>query len=486
MSYRLFEPGSYYSIANIKKNSPGLYISVFNIFETAAIELFENLSLASEVTFDNNSIPVKILIYDFNPIGSAVLRELLLLSHFPNGQKINITVFSEGTNDFYQVYRQVEHNINGKGLDLWDLNFVNNENNLPKLTTFNKIICCTADDNLSLKTILQLQEQYRESLSNDGMTDFYYYCAKSFGIKQETLGNKLVPFGSLKASASLEHIVLANHEDAARYFHQRYATLEILSKIKKERETLDVVNKLKEEVDVVKDIVGKENEFEILNTKITNLEDDLKLSSLSWVDVDRLKYDDDYLEHEVLAAHDNNIPSSKSSEWLLWENLPLFKRRSNSTEKRHIAFKLAALSWVLPNKDLAPDKLSFDSKDTFIPYLTQLSEDAQISESGPLINDWFLSVMKQKNSTLTQKELVNRIELIARSEHARWNAFHVVNNWKYGREKSEENKIHNCLLSWKDLHDYKSDVVKYDYMNLYNITSLDYNYIDGIKKKHGN
>jgi len=43
------------------------------------------------------------------------------------------------------------------------------------------------------------------------------------------------------------------------------------------------------------------------------------------------------------------------------------------------------------------------------------------------------------------------VELMAEMEHARWNVERLRNGWRYGKERDNDRKIHNCLVSWNDL-----------------------------------
>ena len=58
---------------------------------------------------------------------------------------------------------------------------------------------------------------------------------------------------------------------------------------------------------------------------------------------------------------------------------------------------------------------------------------------------------------------------MAKAEHNRWNAFHILNNWRYGSSKNERLKTHDCLLSWENLEKFRPDTIKYDYKNIYDL-----------------
>ena len=51
------------------------------------------------------------------------------------------------------------------------------------------------------------------------------------------------------------------------------------------------------------------------------------------------------------------------------------------------------------------------------------------------------------------------VERMAELEHGRWNIERLRDGWRYGRQRDDSRKIHDCLVSWSDLPD---DVRRYD------------------------
>ncbi len=45
------------------------------------------------------------------------------------------------------------------------------------------------------------------------------------------------------------------------------------------------------------------------------------------------------------------------------------------------------------------------------------------------------------------------VERMAELEHGRWNMERLRNGWRYGRPRDDARRIHDCLVSWKDLDD---------------------------------
>lgn len=399
-SYKLFEPDAFYSIENIKKLSSGLYINIFNLNEQAAIELVTQINLGATTDIVSEQAPqVSILLVGYNLVAEAVLRELLLMSHFCNQKKVKIVILSPETIDFFNTHHQVAEHCNGKGLDLWDLEFVDDEKELLKLSSFDHIVTCYENERLALSTILRFYDQCTtmQMREQDETTSFHYFSAQKHDIKH----NKIKAFGAVEYSASYQQLILGDNEQLAKKSHESYAKTE-----------LDLTNASNDE----------------LNNNI--------------------------------KAHDKRCENANS--WLLWVNQPLFKRRSNFTEKRHFSIKLNVLGGTIPKSVIINNTNNKDIEVSFLPYLDEFT-DLNLS----ILQRWFSYIVNKTN--LTQEQLILRIHQLAKSEHDRWNAFHIVNNWRYGTEKNEKLKTHDCLLSWNDLEKLKPETIKYDYRNIYHI-----------------
>ncbi|MGC0120027.1 NAD-binding protein [Pseudoalteromonas piscicida] len=400
MSYKLFEPKAFYAIESIKKRSPGLLLNVFSTYEQIAIDLVSSLRMGSNAdTLSSDAKPVSVLIAGFGSIGEAILKELLLMSHFFNQKKVNIKIVSDEPNDFFTTYHQVLQHINGNGLDLWDIEFVASMDAIHTPSDFHHIIACYDDEDLALKAILRLYDvcTVQAMQKTDSTTSFHYLST----LKHDIEHDQIKPFGSLENTLNVAGILNNTAENLAQKSHHLYAKAEL-------------------------GIAQLPNEQ--ANT--------------------------------IIEQHD--AKTQNPSLWLHWVNQPLFKRRSNFTEKRHIPIKLLALGATFtPSlvKDDSPTQEPFNAE---LPYLEEFT-DLDID----LIHRWILNV--QKVTRLTDKQLTERIHILARVEHNRWNAFHIVNNWRYGTEKNEALKTHDCLLSWQELERKRHETIKYDYKNIYHI-----------------
>ena len=61
------------------------------------------------------------------------------------------------------------------------------------------------------------------------------------------------------------------------------------------------------------------------------------------------------------------------------------------------------------------------------------------------------------------------VELLAKMEHARWNADKLLAGWTYGPERDNDNKIHPCIVPWADLTE---EIREYDREAVRNVPYL--------------
>jgi hypothetical protein len=404
ISFKLFEPTSFYAIDNIREKSPGLYLTVFNPNEFAAIDLLRKLIPGSTInTTDKNSEQVTLVILGLAPVGRAVVREILLMAHFCNGQKAKILIVNDKPENKALLEREnpeIFKNCNNKGLDLWDIEFLDSTLELDQEKTIHHIISCYENDNKSLEEIFSLYDKYiiNREIASSIETSFHYYNASGFDIHHE----KITAFGSPEKTMTYESIINGFDEKLARKSHEDYARRKL------------------------------------------NVDQSITHKSLD----------------ELLVQHDSQTPNS--SLWLHWANQPLFKRRANFTEKRHFNIKLQYLGGQIPVSTIKRSATNCIIALENYPFLTQLN-DININ----ILKNWLSYILKKEN--ISEEVLIQRIHGLARAEHARWNAFYIVNNWRYGKEKNEKLKTHDCLLSWQDLEVHKPETIPYDYKNVYHI-----------------
>jgi len=85
---------------------------------------------------------------------------------------------------------------------------------------------------------------------------------------------------------------------------------------------------------------------------------------------------------------------------------------------------------------------------------------------------YYLLAHAQQASRLTHEDLKNFIEALAETEHARWNAFHILNNYHYEQDVKASLRAHDCLLNWENLKNKMPKVLVHDYKNIYQIADV--------------
>lgn len=410
ISLKMFEPQAFYSIENIKNKSPGLLLTVFNPNEFVTFELFRKLTLGSNCnTIDKEQNPVSILIMGLGSVGRCLLREVLLMAHFGNNIKSKIYIFTEVKEEISQFQRENSEalkNCNGLGLDLWDISFLQDKEEISSLKPIHHVISCYEDEQKSIEEILFVFDVFTETTDySSPVTTFHYYSPSNFDMHHE----KISSFGALKNSMNIQTILDGFDEDLARRSHEEYARQKIKAPALKSPDELDL----------------------------------------------------------LLEQHDND--TTNSAQWLRWVNQPLFKRRANFTEKRHYKIKLLNLAGNVDHSVYTDDQANEYFPTLKYAYLSELTE-----LNRRIIVNWLSFISTELN--ISHEMLAKRIDGLAECEHARWNAFYVVNNWKYGLKKDERTKTHDCLLTWNELQRLRPDTIIYDYQNVYHIPeSLSYN-----------
>ena len=77
----------------------------------------------------------------------------------------------------------------------------------------------------------------------------------------------------------------------------------------------------------------------------------------------------------------------------------------------------------------------------------------------------FVKVISKINADTTDEKL-KIFEKLIKLEHTRWNAYHILNGFRYDKEKNKSAKKHNCLITWERIKQEKSDTIIYDIENI--------------------
>ncbi len=379
-----------------------LEFSVFNVFENAAIELFQTHTLGANAdTVTLGAPPVKVLIVGLGRIGEAVLLEAMQLGHFCNEERIDLIVLDGDTDkvqqNFFQRYREVTKHLGEEGLKLWNLRFIDALADVGPLGLYTDIFACHDDEDMALTCINNLWERWQGE-EQQRPTRFFFHTH----FRESELITGIKPFGNYAQACSAENVIGMNLEVAAKHSHEEYAAKKL-----------------------------QDNDSSLYAKVVKGLA----------------------LE-EALRQHDLNAVQSQK---LSWRSLSLLKQGSNFTEKRHNKIRLQALG-IDANIKIPVELSSIEPTD--YPWLTNDLPEAKL----------LLSLALSSNGQ-TKVGLIQRIHGLAKAEHNRWNAFHVLNNYRYG-PKDERKRTHDCLLNWIDLTSKKFETLKYDYENIYKCNIL--------------
>lgn len=102
----------------------------------------------------------------------------------------------------------------------------------------------------------------------------------------------------------------------------------------------------------------------------------------------------------------------------------------------------------------------------------QHSNMKQVAFYEHLLKRFGLSIRKaEKPVQMIIKETVSEKEydLLAKLEHARWNAERLLEGWRYGQAKDIANKLNPCIVAWEKLDE---ETKSYDYDPVNNIPML--------------
>lgn len=406
-SRALFEEGGCFSIERILERRA--FVTPFNLYELAAVALFRAHTPGAHAdVVGTEAEPVRFLIAGFGKLGWAVLAEAMASAHFCNGKPAEFTVLDPDAEDaekrFHARHHQVRLHSNGSGLDLWRLRFVPAVEAIGSVGAYHHVVAAQDDAAEALASILGLHERFRMEPTSGADPRFSFHAPRGSQSPQ----SGIEPFGEVVGLCNSEMMINCCSERAARQMHHLYAR-------------------------------SKLRDRGFVCPRGSSLETCLK-------------------------AHDTITESP--NEWLLWENLPLYKRRSNLAEKRHIPIKLLALG--LTETEIASLDSVAGEPVAGLPHIGPGADDPLQGVEASAYRLTQLALSKG----LSLPQVIERYHRLAESEHTRWNAFHVLDNWRYGETKEERRKTHNCLLGWTEMKARLPQYLKYDYKNVYQVVDV--------------
>jgi len=269
----------------------GIEISLFNVFENIAIALFQRHPPGGHSdTLAADADSVNILLTGFGTLGEAVLVEIMHMAHFSNQKPARIVVLdddaSAAESKFFHRYREVKKHINGAGLKLWNLEFIDDVERAGALHRYAEVLACHDQPDQAMIRINELWDRWQGE-EGEAQTRFFLN-SPSEGM---VANKEIFPFGGLAEACSANIVIAKEQERLAKQSHNEY-------------------NRAK---------LGDQGNRPDLSARVR---------------VGAMALD------EALKQHD---AEAQQSQKLVWESLSLLKQGANFTEKRHYNTKLMAL-----------------------------------------------------------------------------------------------------------------------------------------------
>lgn len=403
----------------------GMNVSLINVYESAAQFFFQEHLPGAGLLEGQPSArqPVKLLINGFGSMGEAILIEAMLIGHFSSHVPIQITVLDanaeQKARDFFRRYWEVEKHLDGKGLDLWKLEFVSELDEAQALCAYTDILACHDSEDDALLAIHHFWERRRSYPDfEQAKTRFFVFLPSG----RELANKGIIGCGATTAVCCRKFVIDEELERKARKSHETYARKELARLAHKSAGGVPQVRSAAEQA------------------------------------LEKLERAEAQLD-AVLREYDRALPAQAKK--LAWENLSLMKKESNKAEKRHIGMK--RLSLGLHNADYGTE-IDADVARYPWPRLDEFQEHELDRRHVYRL----LSQVKIATQ-YSNEQIHSMVDDLAEAEHNRWIAFHVIHNYRFDEKSSEPRRTHDCLLTWNQLAINQPDKIRYDYQNVYQI-----------------
>ena len=388
----------------------GLETGLFNVHENAAIALFQDNVLGANVdTVSQDAEPVRLLIVGFGRMGEAVVVEAMQLGHFCNHIPISITVVCSECGVAKQRFMQ-------------NYREVSNHLGHKGLRLWNLTFIDTIDQAGSLgrysdilschddedMALVGINELWDRRQCEAGQRPARFFHYSPSG--RNISNNDVIAFGGFNKACSKNLVIAGENDTMAKAKSDGYAQTTIEKK--------------------APELYAQANATQ--------------------------QWEDAFIQYDQQT--NPVIPQEKK---LTWKNMSLLKQSSNLTALRHYGIKLHELG--LKSVHVSGVDIDTSRVKATYPYLNEFS-DIDVSARK-------LIAHALKATQLEETALVERIHQMGMAEHNRWNAFHVLNNFRSG-QKDETKRTHDCLLNWEELTARKPDDLKWDYQNIYQMLDI--------------
>lgn len=448
------------------QNSSKLDIKIFNVNSNAARMLFiyneDNYNettkkyepkILGQNVFTNRSTiedphtKVKIAIFGFEELGENILLHALQLGHFYNEKPIEITVVYDDDKDEnknlldeftkqYSIGIDKDKKTNTSFQEYWKIRFIDDGDfDKEDICEYSQIIIAYEDEFESLSNLMKMLKKYNDDILSNNIDICIYSNSfastaniikndkkvKEDGALEQTVFKQVRTFGEIKKTCSYSMVIAEELDQKAMLNDQHYNKLHGYYNSLPTQELKDYENEL----------YGKNLDYLVVIKEVAKRAKELKIDIV---------------------------------DFKAWDNLQMFLKDSNRYLMEHNEIKKYMLQNLIESSSIHND---YDVLKDLIAKEFFKYEGMNINwkEMGLRGHDYALKLSKDE------------IVQLAKAEHKRWNAFHILNGWKKldipdnSKEKIEKNKIrklHPCLVSWEELdnvsenhkHDYKSDDIE--------------------------
>ncbi|PWE20373.1 hypothetical protein DF188_07850 [Aliarcobacter skirrowii] len=401
----------YFDYLNIAK----IDIKLFSYFEECSNDLFEkHLFISSEKIKTNNEI--KTLILGNGDLAINIIKDLLMLSNFPNKNQHTIYLLDEKANEFFEKVKlktfyskEKFSTINIIPIDISYTNIKYFNQDIFRDNNLSNIFICYDDEQTNLNLSIELNNKIFLRYETEAKLFLALFDDYSF-IKNSKLLNKFIIFGNKKDILSNDRLIDEKNYSIAKLIHYGYG-----DEFKKDKLLTDQQN---------------------LNEK--------------WFNIDKYS---DRLSNIAQAKHLN----------IKLQALGLTKEKSSDCKQTILDNNINIFDEVL-------DKLLKDDyKKNKVSSLKEFYE--KIHKASLELNNFYKDPQEAYKVIYFPKEFQTIFEKLIESEHERWNAFHYINGWEYIDEekKDKDKKLHHCL---KQISKFDKDYLKITV--LYDVYSILY------------
>jgi len=500
----------------------------FSMYNIIAKNIFVKrpLYLTINDPWDENDIQ-RYLIVEHNEISKEILYQLLKIGHFVNGKPIEVTIVDkdfERLNMKYKNWIEIGKNpYNAKEGDekpIWNLSFVGEEILYESTKEeselfendefkFNRMILCNKKPGQSLEVLSKLNNKYNTKIKEKKTIIQVYNPNINFGemiVKNSDKMEHFFTFGELsnvcdpqkiknddllniaKLTNNYKEIIIGGNiskawENISLFTRESNITekehmdiklhaMGLSSKsldndlVKSNNLIIDNEEKVEEKLNKIKNVIEKYNiKEDVFKKKINNIE-----SCLGEINVKKhtvFKSLKELFEFELK-------PNDETTKLTPKENDEIKEIKSEIIKIYNLLFPFE-LSTPKTDKDIKKENWK---KLKELPYLDDIITEKKLDEA--LKKDDKKSeilLLVESSEKMLDLSKINKVlyHELAKIEHTRWNAYHLLNGWsrktdKFNKNnKNEENKEHFDICDWETLQLEDPGVLKYDYKNIYQI-----------------